>query len=159
MRIVDQIEELMRNVANDLKGRWDFYQHRAYLKKMGWTEEAYKKQTDILCNKRADRISYFYHGYNHIHVFESTRQSPFVDYDTWLDAYAGINEWCTKNCQGRWREDIHRVVKQTGLKQVGDSTEWIEEPEWFINEIGGGDALFYAFEDSKDYMLFCLRWA
>lgn len=153
MKFIDQLEDLCRNIVEDLKGRWDFYRHSAYLKKMGWTEETYRKQTDPLVDKRADRLSYWYHGYKHRYVFTSTRTKPWTDYPTWMDAYAGINAWCQANCQGAWREDIHRVIKQTGI-----DTEGNEFPEWFINDLGGGDALIYAFTDSKDYSMFLLRW-
>lgn len=134
------------------------WRHRRYLKKMGWTEEAYRKQTDPDYNIRGDRASTIYHGYNHIHAFTTTRERPFIDYPTWMDAYDEISKWCRQNCQGKFRDDFLRVHKQTGLTQVGDSMEWIEEPEWFINELGGGDVLFFAFKDSKDYTLFLLRW-
>jgi hypothetical protein len=39
MKVVNQLEELMQNVLESLKDRWDFYRHTAYLKKRGWTEE------------------------------------------------------------------------------------------------------------------------
>ena len=153
MKFIQELEEICRNVVNELQGRWDFYRHRMYLKKMGWTEEAYIKQTDPLVNKCADRLSYFYYGYKHTHVFTSAREKPFTDYETWMDAYVEANLWCEVNCRGRWREDIHRVIKQTGLDSNGK-----EFPEYFINEVGGGDALVYAFEDSRDYTMFILRW-
>ena len=157
--MLEEIETLFRNVADSLRDQWDFYRHAAYLKKMGWTEEAYQRQTDPDYNNRADRVRDYYHGYKHIHAFTTTRDIPFTNYPTWMDAYKAIQDWCKANCQDKVRDDILRVHKQTGLKQVEDSVLWIEEPEWFINEIGGGDVLFFAFKDSKDYTLFCLRWA
>lgn len=159
MKLIDQLNELRRTVLDELKGHWDFHRHRAYLKKMGWTEEAYQKQTDPDYNCRADRVKGHYHGYKHIHAFTTTRERPFTDYPSWMDAYNDIRAWCVKNCQGKFRDDILRVHKQTGLTQVGTSMEWIEEPEWFVNEIGGGDVLFFAFKDSRDYTMFCLRWS
>lgn len=154
MKFIEQLEEICQNVVEDLKGRWDFYRHRAYLKKMGWTEEMYKKQTDPLIIKNAERLSNFYYGYKHRYIFETSRVKPFIDYETWMDAYVQMNLWCETNCQGRWREDIHRVIKQTGIDNNGNMV-----PEWFINDIGGGDALIYAFEDSRDYTMFLLRWS
>ena len=144
----------MHNVLEEIKGHYDFYRHRAYLKKMGWTEEAYQKQTDPDCNLRADRVADFYHGYNHIYAFTTTRVAPFTDYPTWMDAYNIIQKWCWENCQDKFRDDILRATKQTGLGLNGE-----EYPEWFVNEIGGGDVLFFAFKSSKDYTLFCLRWS
>lgn len=152
--MLKQLEELFTNVLNDVKGRWDFYRHAAYLKKMGWTEEAYQKRTDSNINYRATSIKDFYFGYKHIHVFETTRCEPFTKYDTWMDAYKAISDWCNDNCSEQWREDIHRVIKQTPIGLSGP-----EPSEYFMNEIGGGDALFYAFKSSKDYTMFLLRWS
>ncbi len=159
MSMLKDLEQLMQNVLEELKGHWDFYRHAAYLKKMGWTEEAYQKQTDPDYNSRADSVRGYYHGYKHVHAFTTTRTSPFTDYPTWMDAYQAIQTWCKENCQDKVRDDILRANKQTGLRQVDDGVEWIEEPEWFINELGGGDVLFFAFKSSKDYTLFCLRWS
>jgi hypothetical protein len=148
----------MKFVGTKLVGtvaeRWKALCHRRYLKKMGWTEAAYQKQTDPLHNMRASRISDYYHGYKHIHMFDSTQVSPFIGDKHWIEVYGNINAWCLTNCQGRWREDIHRVYKQTGLGVDGK-----EYPEYFLNDLSGSDYLFYAFENSKDYTLFCLRWS
>lgn len=152
--MLEEIETLLRNVADSLRDQWDFYRHAAYLKKMGWTEEAYQKQTDPDCNLRADRIKDYYHGYRHVHAFTSTRVGPFTNYPTWMDAYQAIQDWCKINCQDKFRDDILRAHKQTGINYDGTTDE-----EWFNNEIGGGDVLFFAFKNSKDYTLFCLRWA
>lgn len=159
MKFIDKVEEICLKYIEDLKGRWAFRQHQAYLKRMRWTEEAYQKNIDPLHNYRADRVSYFYHGYKHTHIFETVFAEPFIRYEDWTEAYQEMNEWCKTNCQGQWREDMHRVIKQHGLKQVGDNMEWVAEPEWFINDLAGGDALVYAFEDSKDYTMFLLRWS
>jgi hypothetical protein len=31
--------------------------------------------------------------------------------------------------------------------------------EWEFNDLGGGDYIFVAFNNEKDYMMFLLRWA
>lgn len=157
--MIDDLKAAAKQALDALRSHWAFHQHKHYLKKMGWTEEAYQRQTDPLVNHRADRVGYFYHGYSRVHVFETVIGRPFIDYKDWIMAYNLMNQWCKDNCQGRWREDIHRVVRQTGLKQVGDSMEYIEEPEWFINDVGGGDVLVYAFELDQDYMMFSLKWS
>ena len=131
----DDLRRLIDNVTESLKGRWDFYRHAAYLKKRGWTEEQYQNYEDPDRNIRATRIKDYYFGYPYTHAFTSTR-------------------WCKANCRGKFRSDILRVTKQTGIGLNGSTTE-----EWFLNDIGGGDALFYAFKDPKDYTMFCLRWA
>jgi len=146
MKIIDQFEELMTNVAEDLKNRWDFYRHAAYLKKKGWTEEDYQNYEDPDRNIRATRIKDYYGGYQHIHAFTTTRTLPWIEFENWMDCYKEINHWCKTNCQGKFRSDILRVFKAPCN-------------EWELNDIGGGDALFYAFKDSRDFTMFCLRWA
>jgi hypothetical protein len=48
----------------------------------------------------------------------------------------------------KFRSDILRVIKCPATAN-----------EWELNDIGGGDALFYAFKDSRDYTMFLLRWS
>lgn len=148
MKIVDQLEELCRNVVEEMKDRWDFYRHAAYLKKMGWTEEQYQKYNDPDYNIRATRIKDYYHGYPYVYAFTSTRNLPWTKFNNWMDCYKEMNQWCKGNCKNKFRSDILRVIRAPSTSN-----------EWELNEIGGGDALFYAFKNSKDYTLFLLRWA
>ena len=146
MNVNAQISELMNNVAEDLKSRWDFYRHAAFLKNRGWTEEQYQYNNDPDRNERATAIKDYYHGYNHYHIWTSTRGSPWISYNNWNEGYEAINEWCKANCKDKWRQDILRVYPD-------------RQGNWYLNEIGGGDSLFYAFKDPKDYTMFILRWA
>jgi hypothetical protein len=50
--------------------------------------------------------------------------------------------------------DIQRVLKQTGLGINGQ-----EYPEWYFNDIGGTDVIYFAFKNEQDYLMFMLRWA
>lgn len=147
MSVKDQIEEILRNVVEDIVNRWDFYRHAAYLKKMGWTEEEYQNYEDPDRNVRATRIKDYYGGYQHIHAFTSTRTLPWTEFGNWMDCYNEMNKWCKENCRDKFRSDILRVIKAPSTNN-----------EWELNDIGGGDALFYAFKDSRDFTLFCLRW-
>jgi hypothetical protein len=103
---------------------------------------------------RADKVKNYYHGYHYTHMYLSVRGYPWTSFDDWLQGLDHLREWCRDNCKGHWREDILRVYKQTAISW--DSTT---EEEWHINDIGGGDALFFAFTDEHDYMLFLLRWS
>lgn len=143
MGVKEQLAELMANVAEELKNRWDFYQHRAYLKRRGWTEEQYQQFYDPLRNERATYVKDYYHGYPYWHCYQSSRCEPFTRYPTWIAAYDAIRGWCESNCQGRWRHDILRAEK------IYD--------EWQLNEMGG-DALFFAFENERDFTMFVLKW-
>jgi len=148
------VRNLMDTVKADVISRWDFYQHQQYLKKMGWTEEAYKRQTDPDVTKTADRVSYFYHGYPHVYVYTTSNVDPFTRYEIWSNAYSEMTKWCDKHCRGKTRNDIMRVYEQTAIDINGDTHK-----DWFINDIGGQDALFFAFQDSKDYSMFLLKWS
>jgi hypothetical protein len=141
------IRNLIDKVTEDLKGRWDFYRHAAYLKKRGWTEDEYNKFEDPNVNYRAPRIKDYYQGYPYVVVFESTRGDPWTRYDTWIDAYQAIETWCKENCKGKWRSDIHRVFK---APSTGN--------EWYQNDLGGTDALFFVFKDQEDCFMFKLKW-
>ena len=143
----DDIRRLIDNVTESLKERWDFYRHAAYLKKRGWTEEDYQNYEDPDRNIRATRIKDYYFGYPYTHAFTSTRTLPWIEFGNWMDCYEEMNRWCKANCRGKFRSDILRVLKAPATAY-----------EWELNDIGGGDALFYAFKDPKDYTMFCLKW-
>jgi hypothetical protein len=49
--------------------------------------------------------------------------------------------------------DIHRVFKQTGIGINNDLHE-----DWWFNDIGGSDVIYFAFQNEQDYMMFRLRW-
>lgn len=152
-------KELTRYAINELKTRWQKYHHDAYLKKMGWSEDEFERHNDPDIDKYADRIVDFYQGYQYIHVFESARNDPFTRYNTWSTACDAMCMWCQENCQDKWREDIHFVHEQTSIDPMGlEKTDWWKR-EWWMNEIGGREVLFFAFKSSQDYTLFCLKWS
>lgn len=148
MNVKEQLEQIMNDVVESIKGRWDFYRHAAYLKKRGWTEEEFQLHEDLDRNDRATRIKDYYVGYQYTHAFTSTRTLPWIEFGNWMDCYEEMNRWCKANCKSKFRSDILRVIK---APSTGN--------EWEINDIGGGDALFYAFKDSRDYTMFLLRWS
>ena len=147
MNIKDQLTELMHNVAEDIKNRWDFYRHAAYLKRRGWSEEQYQQYEDPDRNIRATRVKDYYQGYPYYVGFESSRGDPWTRYGTWLDAYQAIEEWCKENTEEKWRSDILRVFKAASTSH-----------EWELNDIGGGDVLFFAFKNVNDAFVFKLKW-
>lgn len=136
---------IIKKVIDELKIRWDLYRHAAFMKKTGWTEEQYRNFTDPDRNTRAGRVKDYYHGYTHIVTFESSRGDPWTRYLNWLEAYNALEEWCKENCKDKWRTDIHRVIKD----YCG---------EWTLNDIGGGDVLFFAFKSQEDCFMFKLKW-
>jgi hypothetical protein len=136
---------IIKKVIDELKIRWDLYRHAAFMKKTGWTEEQYRNFTDPDRNTRASRVKDYYHGYTHIVTFESSRGDPWTRYLNWLEAYNALEEWCKENCKDKWRTDIHRVIKDYS-------------GEWTLNDIGGGDVLFFAFKSQEDAFMFKLKW-
>jgi hypothetical protein len=147
MTFTDAVRELIDEVKADLAGRFSKFQHERYLKKRGWTEEEFQRIEDPDRNVRCSRVKDYYGGYQHIHSFTTTRTLPWTEFANWMDCYEQMNEWCKANCQGKFRSDILRVIKAPSTNN-----------EWELNDIGGGDALFYAFKDSRDFTMFCLRW-
>lgn len=139
------IQNLIDNVTDSLKDRWDFYRHAAYLKKRGWTEEQYQRYEDPDKNDRANSIKDYYHGYAYFTTFESSRGDPWTRYPSWIDGYDAIQSWCKENCKDKWRTDIHRVIKD----YCGN---------WQLNDVGGGDVLFFAFKSQEDCFMFKLKW-
>jgi len=136
--------DLANNALQELKSRWDFYRHAAYLKKKGWTEQQYQKYEDPDYSTRPTRIKDCYHGYPYIHVYTTSRGDPWTRYESWIETFKTMEDWCKETCKDKWRTDILRVIDVNG--------------EWEQNEIGGGDALFFAFKDLEDSFLFKLKW-
>lgn len=148
------VRSLMDTVKADVLSRWDFYQHKRLLKKMNWTEEAYQRQMDPDVNRRAGRVSQYYHGYPHVYIYTSSNVDPFTRFKDWSNAYAEMTKWCNEQCRGKTRNDILRIYEQTFIGINSDIKK-----EWFISDIGGGDALCFAFQDSRDYSMFLLKWS
>jgi hypothetical protein len=141
------IKNLIDNVTENLKSRWDFYRHAAYLKEKNWIEEQYQDYKDPDRNLRATRIKDYYRGYPYIVVFESSRGDPWTRYPSWVEGYKALSRWCQKNCKDKFRSDIHRVIR---APSTGN--------EWELNDIGGGDALFFVFKSQEDCFMFTLKW-
>lgn len=133
-------QKTLRKIKAYIKLRRD----RHFLSKNGCsTWIAYVRKNDPRINRYAEKINDFYHGYTYLAIFKDT--NPFSKYNDWWIGYAEMRAWCDKNCKGHWREDFHRVLKN-----------W--EDEYVLNDIGGWDILFIAFENEQDYTWFRLRW-
>lgn len=142
MTMISKISEKFRD--------WN---HQRYLKKRGWTQLAYDRHMDTDIVRHAETLNQYYSGYPYKFEFTSARVRPFTDYPTWTEAYDAMNTWCNEKCTGKWRQDIHRVFKQTGLDLDGN-----EYPEWHLNDISGVDVLFFVFQNEQDALMFSLRW-
>ena len=140
------------NIIRKICAVYKLYKDRRFLKRNGCTTwKQYYWKNDPRVYLYADRVHNFYKGYQFISVFESSR--PFYElYGDWLEGLTALKDWCDSNCKGHWRCDLLRVIKHTGVFMNGS------EIEWYMNDIGGHDILFFAFDDDRDYMLFTLRW-
>ena len=136
----------------NFKQRFNNWQHQRYLKKMGWTQEAYDRQTDPDYNIRGNTISSYYCGYPYVMIIASS--TPLANhFGSWLEGVTEIRDWCKANLEGKFREDIVRAYTQTPLGLNGP-----EDIEYVISDIGGVDILCWAFKDEQDYLWFQLKW-
>lgn len=130
-----------------------------FLKKHGCeTRCEFERKFDTDYNIRATRIKDIYHGYPYVYCFENRQDFSYkllFDYGPGGYRYGcdDILDWCKDNISNKFRFDFHRVHKQTGIGNNG-----VEDSEWFIDQFGGGDYIFAAFKNERDFAYFLLRW-
>jgi hypothetical protein len=137
-----------------IKARFRKWKAERKLKKSGYKSwEHYRRNNDPNICWRATRVKDFYRGYKYVYCFEDRKHYAYellYDYGPGGIRYGAsdIYDWCEKYARFKCRVDEHRVIKypSTGM-------------EWEFNDIGGGDYIFAAFNDEKDYMMFLLRWS
>jgi hypothetical protein len=101
----------------------------------------------------SDRVKDFYRGYKFVHCIENRNHYAYdliYDYGPGGIKYgeSDIYDWMDKKPRFKSRMDMHRVIKYPSTSN-----------EWTFNDMGGGDYIFVAFKDEKDYMMFLLRWS
>jgi hypothetical protein len=137
-----------------LKARFRKWKAKRKLEKSGYKSwEQYRRNNDPGITWRASRVKDFYQGYKYFYCIENRNHHAYeliYDYGPGGIRYGAsdIYDWCEKYARFKCRVDEHRVIKypSTGM-------------EWEFNDIGGGDYIFAAFNDEKDYMMFLLRWS
>lgn len=135
--------KMLKQAIQTLKSSYYDWRERRFLRKHGCkNREQYNLKYDPLHNPIATRLVDFYHGYKYIYCFENDKHDK-------ISLLTVVTLWCLEeNLSGKWRLDVHRAMK---YPSTGN--------EWERNEIGGGDYIFAAFTDERDYMLFLLRWS
>ena len=129
-----------------LKQFADKVKHRYILWRSGYKDwNTYLRMTDPDISWRASRIVDFYHGYPYVYCIENRNHLAYY-WDLGLDGSWRLHQWCEKNCKDKFRFDGHRVLKNY----------W---GEWEVNEIGGGDYMFAAFKNERDFNWFMLKWS
>lgn len=133
------------NTIQKLKERWKGYKEKRFLETHGcktWRE--YELRNDPAVGYLARWAHTYYHGYKYIWPYP--HEAPTFTANGWSPEKAGqMAMWCERNCQGKWRNDWHRGF-------------WDHQGNFEFNGIGGSDFLFFAFNDSKDFMTFRLVW-
>ncbi len=130
-----------------IKDRYQAWKEQRFLKKHGCeTWEQYNYRFDPDRNQRATRIRDYYYGYKHWTPLESRDHTAYY-WDVHLDGIYVLTEWCKENLSGKFRFDWHRVMKAPATAN-----------EWHINELGGGDYIFFACQEPEDFFLFQLKW-
>lgn len=129
------------------------------LKKSGYESwRVYRHNRDNDVCRYADKISDFYSGYKYVYRCEGHKHHAYqcvADYGPGglVFGYNEMADWCELKCRFKYRVDINRVLKQTGLGINGE-----EYPEYYFNDIGGSDYVYFAFQNEQDYIHFMLRW-
>lgn len=143
MRIIKRIKAWFRKKRAERK-----------LEKSGYKSwEVYRRMRDPDVFYCASRVKDFYKGYTYMYCIENRNHYAYellYDYGPGGIKYGSddIYDWCDNHARFKCRMDIHRVIKYPSTSM-----------EWQFNEMGGGDYIFVAFKDEKDYMMFLLRWA
>jgi hypothetical protein len=124
------------------------WRERRFLKKHGCKKwEEYNRIYDPDYDIRATNIKSFYHGYPYVYCFENHNHSIY-DWGLGYDGSYVVNKWCRENLDDKFRFDFLRVLKASSTAN-----------QWEINELGGGDYIFFACKNPKDYTIFLLKWS
>ena len=143
----------MLHFLNYFRTRIKQWRDDRFLKRHGvrtWAQYNHQYDSDI--NRSCTRIKDFYHGYPYWHIFENHKHYCYellYDYGPggYRYGYFDADDWCKDNCKDKYRFDIHRVIKYPSTAN-----------QWEMNDLGGGDYIFAAFKNQRDFLLFSLRW-
>jgi hypothetical protein len=137
-----------------LQAKIETWRDRRFLNKHGcenWEQYNYRFDPDRC--QWASRVKDYYHGYPYWTIFSDHSHQVYY-WDLGVDGIYILSEWCKQNLSGKFRFDFLRVFEQTPYGLNGP-----EDAEWWINEIGGSDYIFFACQNEQDFLMFNLRWA
>lgn len=125
------------------------WQDSRFLKKHGCENwQQYHRWYDPDISPRSSRVRDFYRGYPYLYCFES-RQHDVYSWNLDCDGRrTAVGRWCDEHCSDKHRMDMFRVIKCPATSN-----------EWEMNDLGGGDYIFAAFKNERDFLMFTLRWA
>ena len=144
----------MLHFLNYFRTRIKFWRDNRFLKRHGvetWAQ--YNRQYDPDINWRATRVKDFYQGYPYWHIFENRNHYCYellYDYGPggYRYGYFDADDWCKEHCKDKHRFDIHRAIKYPSTAN-----------QWEMNDLGGGDYIFAAFKNERDFFMFTLKWS
>lgn len=122
------------------------------LKKSGYeTWSRYRHNRDPDVQKYANHLDDFYFKYPYVYACTNPNHYAYellYDYGPGGHRYGfhEIEDWCSDKIRWNYRVDIHRVWQD----------QW---GKYSLNDIGGGDIIFFAFKHEKDFAHFLLRWS
>lgn len=135
------VRDFIKNKIEDIRRKWIL--HRNGYK--DW--ETYLRMTDPDIHWRATRLKDFYHGYPYVYCFENHNHFAYF-WEIHTDGMWVMHKWCNEQCKDKFRFDFHRAIKFPSTAN-----------EWEINELGGGDYIFAAFKNERDFTWFMMRWS
>jgi len=131
-----------------------------------WAHYRHCNDSDVC--RWANNINTYYYGYKRIHAFNDYSHNIYKEeYDYGPGGvryrYDTMREWCEQNLRFKWRMDYHRVIPEQRLVRIDASYQHVKmedsEHDYVFNDLGGGDIVFVAFKDDRDYSHFMLKWA
>lgn len=144
-----------------LRARYRKWSAERKLEKSGYRSwRAYRHNRDNDVYPRADKVSDFYSDkYKYIYRIDNYKHFAYEcvrDYGPGglVFGYEDMRDWCELKCRFKYRMDIHRAYKQTGIGINGDTHE-----DYWFNDIGGSDFVYFAFQNEQDFAHFLLRWS
>jgi hypothetical protein len=151
----------MKTLNLRLKARWRKYLADRKLAKSGYSSwRVYRHNRDSDVCRYAHKTSDFYQNYKYVFRCSGGPAAHYAyniarDYGPagLVFGYEIMRDWCETKCRFKYRVDIHRVLKQTGIGLDGSTDE-----DWYFNDLGGSDLVFFAFMNEQDYIHFMLRW-
>ena len=135
-----------------IKARIRKWRSERKLKKSGYeTWARYKHNRDPDVNKYANHLDDFYYKYPYVYACTNPNHYAYellYDYGPGGHRYGfhEIEDWCSDKIRWNYRVDIHRVWQD----------QW---GKYSLNDIGGGDIIFFAFKREQDFTHFLLRWS
>lgn len=135
-----------------IKARIRKWKAERKLKKSGYeTWSRYRHNCDPDVQKYANHLNDFYFKYPYVYACTNPNHYAYElvrDYGPGgvTYGYEVIEQWCSDKIRWNYRVDIHRVWQD----------QW---GKYSLNDIGGGDIIFFAFKREQDFTHFLLRWA